>query len=95
MARLSALLEERRQQYEFSDLTISLEGAGPEAQLGAPAIVVACRCGAWGGFWLVAGGALSLCCFQLREAVGAEGGRWFRAPHERVGPNPPLSLIHI
>lgn len=43
VARLSALLEERQQLYQISDLTVSLEGSGPDADLGAPAMMVCYR----------------------------------------------------
>ena len=41
--RLGGLLEKRQGQYEFADITVPLEGAGPQADLGAPTAVVALR----------------------------------------------------
>jgi hypothetical protein len=41
--RLTALLEQRRELYQIADLTVSLEGSGPDAELGAPAMVVCSR----------------------------------------------------
>lgn len=43
MARLDALLEERRPLYASSDITVSLEGTGPDADIGAPAMEVCLR----------------------------------------------------
>ena len=43
VARLSALLEERRSVYQFADLAVSLEGSGPDADIGAPAMEVCYR----------------------------------------------------
>lgn len=41
--RLTQLLEQRQALYQIADLTISLEGSGPDGDLGAPAMVVAYR----------------------------------------------------
>lgn len=41
--RLTELLEQRQPLYQIADLTISLEGSGPDGDLGAPAMVVAHR----------------------------------------------------
>lgn len=61
VARLTALLDERRPLYQDADITVSLEGSGPDADIGAPAMEVAFRvlsainqrikddAGGWGG----------------------------------------------
>lgn len=43
VARLTALLDERRPLYQDADITVSLEGSGPDADIGAPAMEVAYR----------------------------------------------------
>lgn len=43
VARLTGLLEQRRDVYAVADLVISLEGSGPDADIGAPAMEVAYR----------------------------------------------------
>lgn len=43
VARLTALLEERAPLYAGSDITVSLEGEGPDAALGVPAMEVCAR----------------------------------------------------
>ena len=88
VARLSALLEERRQQYEFSDITIALEGAGADAQLGAPAIVVACRCGGWRGAGCCAA------CFRGGRNLRAEGrGQRLHLADSMLHVPPPPALL--
>jgi hypothetical protein len=43
VARLTGLLEERRDVYAYADLAVPLEGSGPDADIGAPAMEVAYR----------------------------------------------------
>lgn len=43
VARLSALLEQREPLYRGADITVSLEGSGPDADIGAPAMEVCLR----------------------------------------------------
>ncbi|KAI3438459.1 hypothetical protein D9Q98_000888 [Chlorella vulgaris] len=43
VARLTALLEDRRVLYEMADLAVGLEGSGPDADIGAPAMEVTYR----------------------------------------------------
>lgn len=43
VARLTALLDERQPLYQDADITVSLQGSGPDADIGAPAMEVAYR----------------------------------------------------